>query len=347
MKTSVEYSDLIAAPINRLSDSFFKFVLASPERKHITIAFLNAVLNHYVPAGEKPIEIEDVEFLDRETAAHVEGLKSSRFDVFARSKDGRRFHIEVQNVKEKFFMKRSFYYAASDYMTQLEHGMSYERLEPVIFIGLMNFTLFGSPERPEKWYSLHRFMNVESHEHTFSEVEFHMVEMPLLRRYLAKTEIKPKDYFEEILCYFGNIGGDELMEEIAERNPTVAELRLAESIFRKDPIAFRNYLINERARIDEEYNRRYEREESREEGREEGRRKGLEEGRAEGREVGLAEGREVGLAEGREVGLAEGREVGLAESRNDIARSLRLQGILTDEQIAQAVNMPVELVAKL
>ncbi len=72
----------------------------------------------------------------------------------------------------------------------------------------------------------------------------------MLKKHLSNPDVKPKDKFEEILCYFGRIGGDELLEEIAELNPTVKELRFAESIFRKNPIAFRNYLINERARID-------------------------------------------------------------------------------------------------
>ncbi|MBQ7216144.1 MAG: PD-(D/E)XK nuclease family transposase [Synergistaceae bacterium] len=80
---------LLPEPLNRLNDVFFKYVLASPERKHITIAFLNAVLNYRLPKGEKPIEIEDLEFLDRETTVLAEGMKGARFDVFVRSKDGK------------------------------------------------------------------------------------------------------------------------------------------------------------------------------------------------------------------------------------------------------------------
>ena len=221
------------------------------------------------------------------------------------------FHIEVQTVREKFFMKRSFYYAAVDYTGQLERGMSYEKLEPVIFIGLMNFTLFGDVRHPEKWYSLHKFLDTETHECSLNAVEFHMVELPLLKKHLSNPDVKPMDKFEEILCYFGRIGGDDLLEEIAERNPTVRELRFAESIFRKNPIAFRNYLINERARIDDENNRRTE----------------LEEAKAKALEQGLTRGRKENAVEN--------------------ARSLRLQGILTDEQIAQALSLPIEIVETL
>ena len=310
---------LLPEPLNRLNDVYFKYVLASPERKHITIDFLNAVLSHKVPEGEKPVVIEALEFLDRETTVLAAGMKGARFDVFVRSTDGRMFHVEVQTVREKFFMKRSFYYAAVDYTGQLERGMSYEKLEPVIFIGLMNFTLFGNSRHPEKWYSLHKFLDTETHECSLNAVEFHMVELPLLKKYLEYPDVKPKDKFEEILCYFGRIGGDELLEEIAERNPTVKELRLAESIFSKNPIAFRNYLINERARFDDENNRRTEREKAK------------------------AEGLELGRAEGLEQGLLLGKQENAVEN----ARSLRSQGILTDEQIAQALSLPLEIVEKL
>ena len=226
---------------NRLNDVYFKYVLASPERKHITIAFLNAALSHYVPEGENVIEIEDVEFLDRETVAHVSSEKGARFDVFARAKDGRLFHIEVQNMREDFFMQRSFYYGAIDYMTQIERGGKYTELKPVIFIGIMNFTLNGSPDRPEEWYTLHRFMNAKTHEVTLREIEFHMVELPLLRQYLKRPNVKVKDSFEELMCYFGRIGGDELMAEIAERNPLVSNLLDAEEKFRLDYMTYMRY----------------------------------------------------------------------------------------------------------
>ena len=394
MKTSEDIADgefLIPEPFNRLNDVYFKYVLGSPERKHITIDFLNAVLSHYVVEGENVPEIEDVEFLDREKNAQAEELKGARFDVYARSKDGRIFNIEVQNVKEKFFMKRSFYYAASDYTTQLERGTEYEKLEPVVFIGLMNFVLFGSYKHPEKWYSLYRFMNAETHEQALKEVEFHMIELPLLKRYLEKGAMEPNDKLEEILCYFGSIGGDELMEEIIDRNPTLSEIRFAESVFRKDPLALRNFLITERDRIDAEYRRKFELERAEKHGHARGFSKGRKEGRAEGQAEGLAEGREKGLAEGRAKGLAEGREKGLAEGiaqglaegqaqglaegrekglaqglsqglaegiaqgltagrqeeREAIARSLRSQGVLTPEQIAQALGLTLETVESL
>lgn len=324
----INHESMLTEPIDRLNDAFFKYVLASPEHKHITIAFLNAVLGHLKIDGEEPIVIEDIEFLDREMTQPSRKSKGARFDVLARASDGRIFHIEVQNVKEKFFTKRSFCYVAHDCVMQLERGEGYDTLKPVIYIGLLNFTL--SPERkPEQWYSLHRIMDVKTHEVSFHEAEFHMIELPLLRRYLAEAGEKPNDALEELLCYFGDIGGDDLMEELAERNQVIEDLQALERLFQQDPLIVRNYLLD---RADEIYwQREWERQKL--EAREEAREVGLAEGRARGREIGLAEGREAGFAEGR----AEAK----AETRQESARNLRLQGILTDEQIAQALNMSI------
>ena len=49
------------------------------------------------------------------------------------------------------------------------------------------------------------------------------------------------------------------------------------------------------------------------------------------------------MKESREEGRNEGRN----EGRRDSARKLRLQGILSDEQIADALDMPLEVVKSL
>ena len=138
-----------------------------------------------------------------------------------------------------------------------------------------------------------------------------MIELPKFKRYLKKSGMKPKDELEELMCYFGNVGGEKFMEEIAERNDMVARYQELERLFDRDPIEIRNFLINERMKVDYKYN--------------------------------LEDAREEGLKEGLKEGLEEGRE----QSKMEAARSLRLQGILSDEQIAQALNIPVDLVAKL
>ena len=304
MKTD-EY--ILDEPFNRLNDAYFKYVLASPEHKHLTISFINAVLSYQPDENEEPVVIKDVEFLDRETVPFSEHDKIPRFDMFARSSDGRFFHIEVQNIPEKHFTKRSLYYAFLDYTGQLRKGISYSELKPVIFIGIMNFSLFGDSSDNTEWYTLHKFLNVKTHKNNFEDVAFHMIEVPVLRRHLKKSAAVPDSDLEKLMCFWGCRKGDKnmnaLVDKIAETNSDVAEMLELEKLFRMDPLLIRRYLIEERAHIDYVNNMK----ESREEGRNEGRNEG----------------------------------------RRDSARKLRLQGILSDEQIADALDMPLEVVKSL
>ena len=83
---------------NRLNDRFVKFLFANPKHKNLLIAFLNEVLAD-IPAGAEPIlPIVDIEYADRETSPEHEREKMPRFDVIARTMDGRLFHIEIQLV---------------------------------------------------------------------------------------------------------------------------------------------------------------------------------------------------------------------------------------------------------
>ena len=113
------------ATLNRLNDRLFKFIFASEHHKDILIRFLNSVL------GEDR-QIEDLDYMDREFDPFLEDGKISHFDVRARGRDGRIFHVEVQVAKEPHIFKRSLFYVMNSYMTQIRQGDSYGALHPVI-----------------------------------------------------------------------------------------------------------------------------------------------------------------------------------------------------------------------
>ena len=106
--------------------------------------------------------------------------------------------------------------------------------------------------------------------------------------------------------------GDALVQEIAERNPVVAELLDYEREFRTDPLVMRQYIFAERAHYDYLANLELEREE------------GLKEGRKEGRE--------------------EGRKEGRNNERRNLVRTIRAKGTMTDEQIADMLDLPLDFV---
>lgn len=283
---------------NRLNDTYFKYVLASPERKYLTIEFLNAVLSYYSELrGEAPVIISDIMFLDRESVAGNESEKVPRFDIFVRSLDGGLFHIEVQDARDEFFLQRGFFYTSRDYIFQSGRGLSYKNFEPVIFIGLVNFNLMSAHGVPRDWYTLHRVTNIVSHESVFNNVEFHMIEMPVLRLQWRKTKKEPSTKLENLLFYFGNIGGEKMMQALAEKDSTVAELMDCEQRFRADKLLMRRYDLDERARLDYLANRELLIN------------KNLEKGRAEGREEVARNLKLRGIGTYEEISLVSGLPV--------------------------------------
>lgn len=302
----------VSNSFNRLNDTYFKYVLASPERKYLTIEFLNAALSYYCEIrGEASVVISDVIFLDRESVAGNEGEKVPRFDIFVRSSDGRLFHIEVQVLRDEFFLQRGFFYASRDYIFQSGRGLSYKNFEPVIFIGLVNFNLMGEHGVPRDWYTLHRVTNVVNHETVFNNVEFHMIELPVLRLQWRKTKKEPSTKLEKLLFYFGSIGGEEMMQAPAEKDSTIADLIDCEQRFRADKLLMRRYDLDERARLDYLANC------------------------------------DVLINKNLEKGRKEGLEKGRAEAREEVARNLKLRGKDTYEEISLISGLPINVIAEL
>lgn len=103
-----------------------------------------------------------------------------------------------------------------------------------------------------------------------------------------------------------------LVDEIAEKNSDVADMLELERLFKTvDPLLIRRYLIEECAHIDYVLN--------------------------------MQETDEEGFKEG----LEEARKERFEKWRKESARRLRSEGILSDEKIADALDIPVEVVKTL
>ncbi|MBQ3690243.1 MAG: hypothetical protein II937_10365, partial [Bacteroidales bacterium] len=73
--------------------------------------------------------------------------------------------------------------------------------------------------------------------------------------------------------------------------------------------------------------------------------------RTEARAEGLAKGRAEGLVKGRAEGLAKGRAEGLAEGAKqksvDMARKLKLRGLMSVEEIAEITDLTIDEIQKI
>ena len=288
-------------PLDRLSDRFFKYLFASEEHKDLLIAFLNEVLLDLDPDGNNR-RIEDVTYGDRDSSPLFRDAKLPRFDVIATAEDGRVFHIEVQVAKDRYFLERSLYYAAMTYFLQLERGDGYEKLAPVIFVGVLDFEVFTPANGDDGYHSLHRILDVRDHRWEVRGMEFHFLEIPKLRR----RKVFPRTGLERLLSYLGNIGGERTMQEMVQTDSRVERMMQLESLFTRDPHLLRDYFISRRDRADYENS--------------------------------FKQARIDGFAEGQAEGHAEGHAEGRAEGRAEVAQRM-LEMNWDPEQIVQATGL--------
>ncbi len=160
--------------LNRLNDRLFKYIFASRQHKTNLIRFLNDVLD------DPNRIIADIEYLDREQDPPILQGKGTRFDVRAKTSDGRVFQVEVQVRDEDDFLKRCLFYTCANYTSQIVAGEPYGRLGEVIFIAVLDFNAF--PDKPDAYHSIQRMMDVENHKCYCDGIEMHFLELPKMRK---------------------------------------------------------------------------------------------------------------------------------------------------------------------
>jgi predicted transposase/invertase (TIGR01784 family) len=165
-----------------LSDIFFRYLFGNESNKDILISFLNAVHEDSGFPLIKDVKIKNPYNLKASTVT-----KESVLDVKAVDETGRHYDIEVQIAGTETFKARSLYYWSKLYSDQLEEGYKYYRLEPVVFIGVLNFILFPETKREHLCFMARE---KEEPEYVLSDhFLMHFLEVPKLTA----------DYFEKKL----------------------------------------------------------------------------------------------------------------------------------------------------
>jgi predicted transposase/invertase (TIGR01784 family) len=129
------------------------------------IEFLNKILELDSP-------IESVTINNAYQVPRLKGLKETTLDVKATDKLKREFIVEMQVEKETAFAKRAVYYSSKAYSQQLKKAQKYHLLKPVIFLGILDFTMFEH----ENVISRHLILNKETGQHDLKDLEFNFIE---------------------------------------------------------------------------------------------------------------------------------------------------------------------------
>jgi predicted transposase/invertase (TIGR01784 family) len=148
------------------TDIAFKKIFGNDQHKEILIEFLNEVL-------DLAYSIIDITILNPYQAPKLAGLKESTLDIKAKDEKGHEFIVEMQVEKDLGFQKRVVYYSSKAYTQQLDKGQAYHKLKPVIFLGILDFSIFEH----ESHFSRHLILNLENQSHDLKDLEFNFIEL--------------------------------------------------------------------------------------------------------------------------------------------------------------------------
>ena len=165
--------------VNPKNDVAFKKIFGNEQHTEILISFLNAVLGF---TGEK--EIQEIELLNPYQAPRLDALKYTLLDVRAKDRRGVTFIVEMQVAHTEGLRKRFTYYASKAYISQIERGTDYPKLNQVIFIGILNFAEFDTPH----YVTRIQLLNTATQQQELTDLEFDFVELPKFTKTAAELE---------------------------------------------------------------------------------------------------------------------------------------------------------------
>ncbi len=214
------------AKINPKIDLVFKKLFGSEDNTDILLSLVNAVLPHYQQIVEltlkNPYNLSD----------YLQG-KLSILDIKAIDENGRHYDIEMQIQGSSFYGKRTLYYWAKMFGSQLDIAPSkleldekgnpklgYSDLKKCIVISLMDFKLFGD-ERYHRCFTIKDRETNETHK-TLDYLDLYFVELSKFTKELAFVKSALERWIT-FLNYAYQYSLNSLPEELSE----IKEIRKA------------------------------------------------------------------------------------------------------------------------
>jgi predicted transposase/invertase (TIGR01784 family) len=90
--------------------------------------------------------------------------------------------MQVENLAG--MTKRFLYYAAKAYVSQIERGENYPRLNQVILVGILDFSAFAGTN----YLTHHRILNTDTLQQDISDLAFAFIELPKFTKQADEVE---------------------------------------------------------------------------------------------------------------------------------------------------------------
>lgn len=166
--------------INPKTDFAFKKIFGDEQNKEILISFLNAILYQGNSA------IESLEILNPYQPPKIRGVKDTYLDIRAKLNNEQTVIIEMQVLNVEGFEKRILYNAAKAYSIQVDTGVDYTLLNPVIALTITDFEMFPNLDKV-----ISRFVLKERDylvDYLIYDIELVFVELPKFGKKLEELE---------------------------------------------------------------------------------------------------------------------------------------------------------------
>ena len=301
--------------LNIKTDYAFKKVFGSENSKNILKSFLNSTLELSSP-------IESLTIEDPYNVPKLQGMKETAVDVKATLEDKTKVIIEMQILNHDGFESRILYNTAKNYANQLDRGVKYHLLNPVIALTIVNFTMFEF----DKYKSIFKLLEKENFTEYKDDIQLQFIELPKFDKTIDECNT-----IEDKWIYFIKNAG-ELDIAPAFKDPNLIEaIDIANTAsMTKEELEIQNkreeFIFMQKSSI--------------EKAAREAKEEGLEEGLEQGLEQGMEKGVEIGMEKGRELEKIES-EKQVKEQKLEIAKNLKKAG-MDSQTIVTVTGLSIE-----
>ncbi len=194
--------------------------------------------------------ITSVKLISTEMDDEFIGEHGIRLDLVAKTSSNEILNIEMQKKNDDNMYKRSLFYWAKLYSSQLTRGQKYEDLRPVIAINILDFNLFKNDNRCQRHFLL---KDAETNEEHIRMIEMQFVELNKRKHINQNDDLwmwveflkTPNSGYMELLCEKAKLS--------TEVNETVRSVADAKKVYDKaiaDPVEKEKIRLLEKTQLD-------------------------------------------------------------------------------------------------
>ncbi|OOR07097.1 ATPase [Bacillus cereus] len=177
--------------VNLRIDFAFKQLFGTKGNEDILMSFLNAVLQKSLPAPITSLALDDPH-LHKEYKED----KLSIVDVRATLGSGEQVNVELQLSDKHDMRKRSLYYWAKLYASQMNEGMPYRDLHKAITINVLDFVMYPAHD---SFQTIGTLWDMEQQLQVSEDIEIHFIELPKLVAQWRDAQVNP--WHDSLVCW--------------------------------------------------------------------------------------------------------------------------------------------------